>query len=254
MKKLSQHIQQCRTHWAGVSLRVKLASPAMALGLAGMWFCVMRMPDMDTSVKYVSQWASANMLFMILAMSSLVGIVRGVNAYHLKVMDLAWVCASAAGVVFAIVQIFVNSADESRERYEHQWAESRQMATKLLALAAKEECSAQLAPVAKGCDRLEILNTALSSHGHIDIAQLGSVCPPFPVDLSKAPPKGYSSVRVQGCLAAYHVASVMRYPVMLDKENAAQWRHYTQIWPLLLMFFIALRVTKSVAEVFWKIK
>ncbi|MYM90477.1 hypothetical protein GTP91_25305 [Rugamonas sp. FT82W] len=254
MKQLSQHIQHCRTNWTSLPRPMKLAYLVLAIGMAGMGFCLMRLPDMDAPVKDVSWWAAANMLSTILAMSSLAGTVRSLNSYHLKVIDLVWVCASAAGVVFAIVQVFVNSADASRASFEHQWAESRHQASQLLELAARQECSSPSLSVAKGCDRLNILATALNSHGHIAITQLDSACPPFPIDLSSAPPSGYGAVRVQGCLAAYHVASVMQHPVMLDKDNAAKWRQNTQIWPLLLMFFMALRVSKSVAEVIWKIK
>jgi hypothetical protein len=248
-------IQGFTPRWTHLPLRIKLAYVGLALGFAGMLVCVAHFPELDAPVGVVSTWAAADMLFTIIALSSFVGTVsERINAYHLKIIDLVWVCASAAGVVFTIVQVFVNEEDRSRKLLEQQWALSRSTAVQLLSQAEREECAGQSIGSAKGCQQLAVLNNALSSHGIIDKSRLVEACPPFPIDLSRAAPAGYGYARVQGCINAAFVASVLQQPVMLDKENAEAWRSKTRLWPLLLMFFIALRVSKSAAEVLWKVK
>lgn len=248
-------IQGFPLRWTNLPLRIKLAYVGLAAGLAGMFVCLVRFPELDAPVGVVSAWAAANMLFTIIALSSFVGTVSDrIDSYHLKIIDLVWVCASAAGVVFAIVQLFVNEADQSRRRFEQQWAASRSTAMQLLSLAEREECAGQSTGSAKGCQQLMVLNNALSSHGIIDKSRLIEACPPFPLDLSRATPAGYGYARIHGCINASFMASVLRQPVMLDKESAEAWRSNTRLWPLLLMFFIALRVSKSASEVVWKVK
>ncbi|MDO8729427.1 MAG: hypothetical protein Q7K26_06160 [bacterium] len=250
-----QFAKRSFTQWSILPSRIKLAYFGAFIGLAGMYYCFMRLPGIDAPVMQVSKWAATNMLVTIVTLSSIVGIAsRRITSFHLKVIDLLWVSASAIGVVFAIIQLFVVSADESRARIERQWSESRNDAIQLLKLAANEECNEQQPTEAKGCGRLAVLITALSSHGIIDASLLNAACPPFPIDLSVALPSGYSHTRVYGCMKANTVAYVLQLPVMLDKKDTEDWSQRTRTWPLLLMFFVALRVSKGVAEVFWKIK
>jgi hypothetical protein len=248
-------IQGFTPRWTNLPLRIKLAYVGLAVGLTGMFVCLVRFPELDAPVDVVSTWAAADMLFTIIALSSFVGTVSDrINSYHLKIIDLVWVCASAVGVVFAIVQVFVSEEDRSRKHLEQQWAISRSTAIQLLSLAEREECAGQSIGSAKGCQQLAVLNTVLSSHGIIEKSRLKEACPTFPIDLSRSTPAGYSHARAQGCINAAFVSNVLQEPVMLDKENAEAWRSNTRLWPLLLMFFIALRVSKSAAEVIWKIK
>lgn len=235
-------------------IQMKLNYLALLIAMVGMLFCVVRQPELEAPIWEVSWWAGADMLFTVIALTSFIGAAaakRRIRSIHLKVIDLVWVCASAIGVVFAIIQAFVAYSDESRARFERQLTENRSEAIQLLSVAAREECGANSTGQAKGCMRLAVLNTALVSHGIVDDSLLKEACPPFPIDLSKDLP-GYSRSRVFGCIKAHYSVYVRQLPVMLDKENADEWRHQTRIWPLLLMFFIALRVSKSAVEVIWR--
>jgi hypothetical protein len=238
--------------FGSITLRRKLASLGLICGLVGVWLCSTHLPDSEAPIRQVILWASADMAFTILVLSSMLGTMRDISPLYLKVLDLIWVSATAIGVVFAVIQAFNSTADESRDIYNKNWIESRSKAIELMGRAFSIECGNFKVTPGLKCESLARLNNALLTHGIIDDRLVNEACPQFPIDLSLPPPKGYTYERVNGCISAKYIAYVLTRPVVMDKQNAENWRRQTRYWPMLLILFVALRLSKSIAEVFWK--
>ena len=236
----------------GISLRRKLGYLGIVFGALGAWYCSNRMPDFDAPVYQVSRWAAADMAFSIITMASLLAAMKDISSLHLKVLDLIWVGATAVGVVFAVIQTFSSMADETRDRYHKQWVESRERASGLLSRAFLIECADSSNGPGLQCASLSRLKTSVIAHGLIDDETVSDACPTFPIDLSAPRPEGFTYERIEGCISAKYISYVVHLPVVLDKQDSEEWRQKTRLWPLLLIFFVALRLSKSIAEVFWK--
>lgn len=235
-----------------IKLRRKLSGIGIVLGLIGLRICSINLPEVEAPIHIVIRWASADMASTILVLSSLLGVQEKISATYLKVLDLIWISASAVGVVFAVVQIFANTTDEVRDTYQKNWMESRVRAIALITHAFVVECKSPTAESGTKCGALAQLNNALSAHGIIDDKLVNAACPQFPIDLSLPVPKGYTREQVEGCMASKYIAHVLKQPAVVDKQNVENWRRQTRYWPMILILFVALRLSKSIAEVFWK--
>lgn len=235
-----------------MNLRRKLGLLGLVFGTTGAYLCSNNIPEFDAPVYDVCRWAAADMIFSIITMASLLAVLKEISNIHLKVLDLIWVGATAVGVVFAVIQVFGSMADETRDRYHKHWVENREKASALLTRAYFVECGDS--PNGRGikCSSLSRLKTSVVSHGLLDDDTVNAACPTFPINLSEPLPSDYTRDRVEGCMSAHYIAHIVHLPVVLDKQDSEEWRHHTRLWPLLLIFFVALRLSKSIAEVFWK--
>ena len=238
-------------NFSKLSLRRKIGYFGILIGLIGMWVCLRNMPDTDSAIRKVAIWAAADMAFTVIAISSTVAAMANISSLFLKILDLIWVSATAIGVTFAVIQAYSNAADDSRHVYERNLVETREKAIGQLSQAYAIECNSLPTSRLK-CNSLAQLKTALSTHGIIGDQLVNAACPSFPINPSLPFPTGYSSQRIEGCISSKYISYVLQLPIILDKPNAIAWAQRTRLWPLLLIFFVALRLSKGISEVFWK--
>lgn len=222
-------------------------------GMIGLAYFIRSMPPTRGPILEVAKWAFGTTLFAVVSLSGFPGVLhQRLTSMHLKVLDLIWVLASAFSVALGVVYVFQHSADDVRQSLEKNIEISRSQAIRQVAYAYSFHCGETSNFTAQQCTNLRTLAAVLNSQGYISPQIVQSVCP-LPIDFGD-PPAGFSPTLIDGCISANYAAVAATDPIFLDKQNFEKWKMYLDLWPLLLIFLVALRVMKSVAEVFWKIK
>lgn len=237
----------------GDNRKVWIGGALTFVGICGMFFFVRRIPSDVRSIFATAEWAFGTTLSTIVALSGMPGILYGrLRSHHLKMIDLVWVLASAVAVVFAVVQVAQLSVESDRATLAKNVEKSRRLATEYANAAFQEQCAGASTLTVQQCEALHRLTISLRLNEKPSLALVGSLCS-FPIDLSK-PPHGFGRPLVEACINANYVANATEEPLLNDQNNEQAWHLATHLWPLLMIFLVALRVMKSVAEVFWGIK
>lgn len=246
-------LEMLRKSYLQLDNRQRIGFLTTLIGLAGLLYCNRIEPKNFEIIFDVAKWIFGSMFFTILTLVGLVGMKRSkLSAFNLKIIDLIWILASAVAVALAAVQITQLSAESYRTIIKRNIEHSRSVAVSMTTIAYRDEClrTANLAP--QQCDGLRRLNISLSVGGYLAPTLVGAICP-RPIDWS-APPAHFESALIEGCINANYVAYAADDPVLRDVPNVDTWRLYTSLWPQLMILLVSLRVTKSVAEVFWNEK
>lgn len=174
------------------------------------------------------------------------------NGYHLKIIDLVWVSASAIAVALAAVQATQISADSHRMIMKRNIEQSRSVARSTIREDYASECVDHSILSELQCENLRRLGISVEANGYVSPSVVGAICP-RPININN-PPVNFTPALIQGCINAGYVAYAGDDPVLADEANVGIWRIYAGFWPQLLIILVALRVTKSAAEVLWKVK
>jgi len=222
-------------------------------GVLGMFFFIYRMPENYDSVFATARWASGTMISTILAFAGLPGMFAGsLRSPQLKVVDLIWVLGSAVAIVFAVVQVSQYSADETRSEISKNIEKARTSAKAEAAMAYQQQCAQPSNLTTKQCESLRHIGISLSVGGYLSSSAVESLCPP-PINLSN-PPHGFRAALIDTCISSAYVALAPEDPIMKDIANVKDWKSTTRLWPIFMIMLVSLRIMKSVAEVFWRVK
>ncbi|MBU9143692.1 hypothetical protein [Burkholderia multivorans] len=233
--------------------RRRVALIIWIIGVGGTLYSFHIQPKDYNIVFDAAKWIFCSLFSMTAFFVGWAGLRREkLNGYHLKIIDLVWVSASAIAVALAAVQATQISADSHRMIMKRNIEHSRDVARSMIREAYASECVTHSILSKSQCENLRRLGISLESNGYVSPKIVGAICP-RPIDLSN-PPVNFTPALIQGCISAGYAAYAEDDPVLLDEENAGIWRAYAGFWPQLLIFLVALRVTKSAAEVLWKVK
>lgn len=217
-----------------------------------MAFFIYRTPVNPDSIFATIWWASGTMVSTIIAFAGLPGLFAGaLRSSHLKIIDLIWVLGSAVAIVFAVIQVSQFSADETRSRISKNIETARTSAKENAAVAYQLQCVQPSGLTADQCESLRRIGISLSVGGYLSPATVEALCP-LPINPSN-PPRDFGPALAEACMQAAYVARAAEEPVMKDQTNVDEWKFNSRLWPLFMISLVALRVMKSVAEVFWKV-
>lgn len=241
--------------WAknNIDKKIIIGSVLTVIGGAGILFVVPPIPTQRYPINGFAIWAFSYTFFSIVAFSGIPGIThRRFTNHHLKIIDLIWMLGGAIGVASSLVISFDRSAEEQRLDMEEKIKESRRLAATEAAVAFKIHCIdlKNLGP--SECDSLRVLSIVANREGFLPEAVVPKFCG-FPINRSN-PPNGFSQSLIEACIQSNYAAKTSSNPIFADRENGKIWRLYINLWLYFLITLVALRVTKSVAEVFWKVK
>lgn len=218
-----------------------------------MAFFTSRMPDDNNDVFLTAKWSFGMTASTIVAFAGLPGVYYSrLKSNHLKVIDLIWVLASAVAVAFALVQISQLSANDERRNLKQNIEKAHVDAQENSIFAFQQLCLHPSDLSGKQCEALRSLAISLKYNNYSSPTIINALCP-HPINLEK-PPKGFSREVVETCINASYVNFASNAQVFKDKENVDEWNMATRMWPHLMIFLVALRVMKSIAEVFWRVK
>lgn len=236
-----------------IDKKIIIGSVLTVIGGAGILFVVPPIPTERYPINDFATWAFSYTFFCIVAFSGVPGIThRRFTNHHLKIIDLVWMLGGAIGVASSLVISFDRSAEEQRLDMGEKIKESRRLAATEAAAAYKIHCIdlKNLGP--SECDSLRVLSIVANREGIFPEAVVQKFCG-FPIDLSN-PPNGFTQPLINACIQSNYAAKTASDPIFADRENGRTWRLYINLWLYFLITLVALRVTKSVAEVFWKVK
>ncbi|MHA6908190.1 hypothetical protein ACQUJS_07110 [Ralstonia pseudosolanacearum] len=217
-----------------------------------MAFFIHRTPENSDSIFATVRWASGTMISTIIAFAGLPGLFNGgLKSPHLKIIDLVWVLGSAVAIVFAVIQVSQFSAEETRSRLAKNIETARTSAKENAAIAYKEQCSQPSGLTAGQCESLRRIGISLSVGGYLSPTAVDALCP-LPINPLNRPP-AFGPALAEACIQAAYVARTAEEPVMKDLPNVDDWKFNSRLWPIFMISLVALRVMKSVAEVFWKV-
>ncbi|WP_018609920.1 hypothetical protein [Uliginosibacterium gangwonense] len=229
------------------------AAVLLFAGLIGLAYGFVIHPGDYQIISDTAQWVFVTLVSSTVFFVGWAGLRRNkLTAYHLKVIDLVWVTASAIAVAFAAIQATQISADAYRTVIKHNIEQSRSVARSMLRQAYSDECLVHQRLGTAQCSSLRTLGIVVEGDGYLSPSIVGAVCPRT-IQLD-APPANFGPALIEGCISAGYAAYAAEDPVLVDESNASRWKTFTGLWPLFLILLISLRVTKSAAEVFWGIK
>ncbi|MBF5014630.1 hypothetical protein [Burkholderia pseudomultivorans] len=224
-----------------------------SIGLAGLIYGQHIQPDHLGSVFDSAKWIFTSTISTVFIFVGLMGISsRWLTPYHLKVIDLIWVSASAIAVSLAAVHSTQTPAVEYRKIVNKNIEKSRDTAKLSIASAYSDECLSHHTLSTQQCEQLRRLGIALEGDGYLSPEIVGAICP-RPINLD-SPPRNYNRALIEGCINAGYAVYATDDPIMIDESNTERWTHYMTLWPYIMIFLVSLRVAKSAGEVFWKIK
>ncbi|CBJ35970.1 hypothetical protein [Ralstonia solanacearum] len=217
-----------------------------------MAYFIFRMPENPDSIFATVRWASGTMISTIIAFAGLPGLFNGgLKSPHLKIIDLVWVLGSAVAIVFAVIQVSQFSAEETRSRLSKNIETARTSAKENAALAYQQQCVQPSGLTAEQCESLRRIGISLSVGGYLSTNTVEALCP-LPINPSN-PPHAFGPALAEACIQAAYVARAAEEPVMKDLANVDEWKFKSRLWPIFMISLVALRVMKSIAEVFWKV-
>ncbi|MFC0130684.1 hypothetical protein [Ralstonia solanacearum] len=216
-----------------------------------MAFFIYEMPGNSDSIFATARWASGTMISTIIAFAGLPGLFAGLKSSHLKIIDLVWVLGSAVAIVFAVIQVSQFSADETRSRISRYVETARAFAKENAAVAYQQQCVQSSGLTPDQCESLRRIGISLSVGGYLSPTTVGALCPP-PINPSNQL-RAFGPALANVCTQATYVARAPEEPVMKDLVNVDEWKFNSRLWPIFMISLVALRVMKSIAEVFWKV-
>lgn len=257
VRRFTSHLVPYSEHLSDVKpSRIDIRRRAIAVmltvsGFSGMIYFTKEMPSDYSLVFEMAKWAFGMTASALIAFAAIPA-YGNLTSRHLKIIDLVWVLASALAVVFSVIQVAQLYADAERASIVRNVDLAREKAKGHAYRAFQEQCVRPSLLSGSQCEVLNRIRISLDVGGYLSPILIGSLCP-RPIDLS-SPPRAFSGNLIEVCIQAGYVAYSEDIPVLKDKENVEIWHQKTSLWPFWMIFLVALRVMKSVAEVFGWIK
>jgi hypothetical protein len=238
---------------AKFDLRRWVALVIFCIGVIGSAYAFHIQPKNYDIIFDTTRWLFCSLFSTIAFFVGWAGLRRTkLTTYHLKIIDLMWVLASAVAVGLAAVQATQVGADSHRAIIKHNIEQSRSVARSMIREAYTNECLTRARLDASQCESMRRLGISLEADGYLSPSVVGAICPhPIRVD---APPPNFGPALIQGCINAGYAAYAADDPVLIDESNVGIWRLYAGFWPHLMILLVSLRVAKSAAEVLWEVK
>jgi len=222
-------------------------------GLVGLVIATCSMPRNNDLIGPSAFWSGVTLVSLIVTFAGIPGAYGGyVRPIHLKIIDLVWVLASAVAIFIAVVQTSQVFPESARGSYAKQMERARANGHTMAIQAYREQCTTAATLSDEQCEDLRFIANMLidySDQPWLPRNKVTELCPiPWTFD---NPPRGYGRNLTGACINAITIVTMAEDPVMTDKANVEKWRFAFFFWPQLMMGLVALRIMKSISEVFW---
>jgi hypothetical protein len=199
-----------------------------------------------------AHWAIGWVISTIIAFSGFPGMLcEHLRPKHLKIIDLVWVLASAVAVTLAIVQLAERDNKRMLDQLSVNVENSIRTAKIAMSKSFQEQCVERSLLNGDQCRNLRLIAVSLYNSSSVPKNAVETLCGPT-INLA-IPPPAFSRDLVEGCIQGLYIARAQAQILVQRGENR-MFDTWFSVWPLLMVLLVGLRVTKSVAEVFWNVK
>ena len=174
---------------------------------------------------------------------------KKINKSVLKTLDLIWVTGAAVGVFFGMLMVVHNGAEAQRLALRDNIADSLNNLRTLVPQEYQMGCQNGLSLGEKRCRGLLELGRTLSNGSkYLSLHEVDGLCPNRLVP--NVYPKNFPPGLITLCMNARYVTNASNDRLLFSTQDMF-WMAYRNVWQLLLFILVGIRLTKSVAEVFW---
>lgn len=226
----------------------------LLIGLTLLMFCLYHIPNPENSfVADKAEWAVGTLIGFTMVFSGMPGIsFNNWNTQRLKFIDFIWVLGSSFTVILGFVAADQQFIGVFKENAELRIESEKKEAVKIFLDVYDRECiRASVIPNNK-CQRLEQIKEAHTMNELPNLQLLNLVCAGFNTQIKYSFSQSIDKFK-KGCDWVSILYEETQSPVFRDRENIIVWHLYQPVFAFVLIPLVALRISKSIAEVFWKV-